>query len=181
MVNVDRHCMKRANENLFKVLNILFDEDNEIASETRKLIFYQNPSPDKLATPLECKDVDYSQLFLKSVFPYKHVPDIQGEVKTYVNFYYDAFYLESADLSRRNEKGYLVIDIMTHKEMEIVIIDGVFALRKYEIMSRLRKLFDNNREINFLGGLTLYHWGEFDSQSAKHTALRLMFDVANFT
>ena len=70
---------------------------------------------------------------------------------------------------------------MTHKEMEIVIIDGAFAIRKYEIMSRLRKLFDNNREINFLGGLTLYHWGEFDSQSAKHTALRLMFDVANFT
>ena len=67
-----------------------------------------------------------------------------------MNIYYDAFYVEKSDPSRREERGYLVVDILTHKDMEMILIDKQFAVRKYEIMSRVRELLDNNRKLKFL-------------------------------
>ena len=177
MMDTKRKCMKSANENLFKIIGIIFDENNEVSTELRKLIHYQNPSTKTIVSPLEKANVPYKTLFLKSVFPYKHIPEIQDEVLTYVNIYYTSFYSEKGDISRREERGYLVVDILTHKEMEMILVNKSFAVRKYEIMSRVRELLDNNRSLRFLGGLDFYHWGEFDSPSSKHSGLRIMFDI----
>lgn len=181
MIDGKRKCMKSINRNLFSILNILFDEKNEVATELRKILYYQNTTSTSLVSPLDKENVPYKSLFLKNIFPYKHIPEIQGEVMTYMNIYFDAFYIEKPDLSKRQERGYLVVDILTHKDMEMILIDKKFAVRKYELMSRVRELLDNNRNLNFLGGLSLYHWGEYDSPSAKHTGLRLMFDINEIT
>lgn len=181
MIEGKRKCMKQVNKNLFSIINIIFDEKNEVSTELRKLLFYQNTTSSSIVSPLEKDNVPYKSLFLKNVFPYRHIPDIQDEVMTYMNIYYDAFYVEKSDPSRREERGYLVVDILTHKEMEMILIDKQFAVRKYEIMSRVRELLDNNRKLRFLGGLGLYHWGEFDSPSAKHNGLRLTFYINEIT
>lgn len=181
MIEGKRKCMKQVNKNLFSIINIIFDEKNEVSTELRKLLFYQNTTSSSIVSPLEKDNVPYKSLFLKNVFPYRHIPDIQDKVMTYMNIYYDAFYVEKSDPSRREERGYLVVDILTHKDMEMILIDKQFAVRKYEIMSRVRELLDNNRKLKFLGGLGLYHWGEFDSPSAKHNGLRLTFYINEIT
>lgn len=181
MYEAKRKYMKQVNKNLFNILNIIFDEKNEVASEIRKLLFYQNESAKSIVSPLTKDNVPYKALFLQNIFPYRHIPNIQGDVKTYMNIYYDSFYVEKSDIARREERGYLVVDILTHKDMEIILVDKQFAVRKYEIMSRVRELLDNNRQLKFLGGLGLYHWGEFDSPSAKHNGLRLTFYINEIT
>ena len=68
MMDTKRKCMKSANENLFKIIGIIFDENNEVSTELRKLIHYQNPSTKTIVSPLEKANVPYKTLFLKSVF-----------------------------------------------------------------------------------------------------------------
>lgn len=180
MLNKERKAMYRANENLFEIIKIVFDSDNELSADLRKLIYYQNTT-EGIAEPLQEEDISYNELFLKSVYPYKHIDNIQDSGKTYMNIYYDSFYINTTDKSRRIEKGYLCVDILTHKDMELIVLDGQFAVRKYEIMNRIRKIFDGNKNIPFLNGLNLYYWGEYDSPSTKHTGLRLMFDIIEIT
>lgn len=180
-MDMKRKCMRDVNKNLFAILNTIFDENNEVSNEIRKLVYHQNPTQTSIVSPLDKENVSYKNLFLKNIFPYHHIPQIQNEIATYINIYFTSFYIEKADMSKRHEKGWLIVDILTHKDMEIVLVDKKFAVRKYEIMSRIRELLDNNRDYNFLGGINLYHWGEIDSPSNKHSALRLTFNINEIT
>lgn len=126
----------------FKELQCQLDTTITRLSESQplcKLLTIYQDGIDPVSEP----DIDTSSLFLKNIFPFPRVPDIQENEVALLNFWFDNFKRGIENPSFKNYN--LTIEAICHNNLWA--IKGTGIIRPYAIMHEVDKLFNKQRGI----------------------------------